>query len=178
MWWEQRQRETKSVLYRQNALVNCMQAVHRCHRMGQKKPVYVYRLVTARSMENKVVMRQMEKERQSQSVVDNSWSKGHFTEEEAKELLAAPDTNKSTYVHTDECADAVLQETLKNPYLAPVVAEVRDHANMLQHEQKEMLSTKEVAAAEEELEKRELKKLVGKTLDKLRAYRAQALATV
>ena len=49
---------------------------------------------------------------------------------------------------------------------------------MLQHEQKEMLSTKEVAAAEEELEKRELKKLVGKTLDKLRAYRAQALATV
>lgn len=53
-----------------------MQAIFRSYRYGQTKPVYVYRLVAAGTMEHKVYGRQLNKEGLSARVIEGHavWS--------------------------------------------------------------------------------------------------------
>jgi SNF2 family DNA or RNA helicase len=48
------------------------EACCRVYRFGQKKPVYIYRLVTTNTIEDKVLARQLQKEVLSAWVIDNN----------------------------------------------------------------------------------------------------------
>jgi transcriptional regulator ATRX len=64
-----------------------LQAIFRAYRFGQKKNVFVYRLVAGQSMEEKIHKRQVIKETLAARVVDAQMPDNHFTEKEHTELL-------------------------------------------------------------------------------------------
>ena len=68
MWW------CSSLL--QNPQVD-LQAQDRCHRIGQTKPVLVYRLVTANTIDQKILERASAKRKLGQMVIHKS-EKLHF----------------------------------------------------------------------------------------------------
>lgn len=63
------------------------QAVHRCYRYGQKKPVYAYRLITENSMEEKVYSRSVNKTNLAASVIDQKDPKRNFSSEEISAIM-------------------------------------------------------------------------------------------
>ena len=69
------------------------QAIDRAHRIGQEKPVFVYRLLTRRTVEEQIVQRQAAKLELAESVVlDRGRAERlRFSEEEIDALLAAPE---------------------------------------------------------------------------------------
>eukprot|EP00796_Vickermania_ingenoplastis_P007412 gene7412-5220_t len=86
---------------------NDAQAMGRVWRDGQKKRVYIYRLLTTGTIEEKVYQRQVSKQGLSANVVDmQEDSKQHFTLEELKSLFAfKPDTLSDTHdlLHCKNC---------------------------------------------------------------------------
>ncbi|XP_034754740.1 lymphoid-specific helicase isoform X2 [Etheostoma cragini] len=81
-----------------------LQAQDRCHRIGQTKPVVVYRLVTANTIDQKILERASAKRKLEQMVIHKNKFKGGKAElnqskscidlEELKELLKARGTEK------------------------------------------------------------------------------------
>jgi superfamily II DNA or RNA helicase len=68
------------------------QAIDRTHRIGQSRPVTVYRLVSAGTIEEKVVALQERKRDLFQRVVDEGGAlSGAITAEDVRDLLALPD---------------------------------------------------------------------------------------
>ena len=65
---------------------NDLQALFRAFRFGQKKPVYVYRLVAAGTMEERIYDRQVLKQSMSQRVVDEQQIVRHFSSRDIAEL--------------------------------------------------------------------------------------------
>ena len=63
------------------------QAVHRCYRYGQKKPVFCYRLLTEGSMEEKVYSRSVNKTNLAASVIDQKDPKRNFSSEEISAIM-------------------------------------------------------------------------------------------
>jgi hypothetical protein len=59
------------------------QALSRCFRLGQQKPVYVYRLVLDNSLESKVYTRQVIKTGLANRVIDDQGSKRHFNAQDS-----------------------------------------------------------------------------------------------
>ncbi len=67
------------------------QAIDRAHRIGQRKPVTVYRLVSAGTIEEKVVALQERKRDLFQRVVDDGGAlSGAITADDVKDLLDLP----------------------------------------------------------------------------------------
>jgi len=63
-----------------------LQAMDRCHRIGQRKPVHVYRLVTPNSVEERMLNRAVEKRKLERLVV----TRGHFYCDATHASLQAP----------------------------------------------------------------------------------------
>eukprot|EP00617_Octactis_speculum_P016520 CAMPEP_0185773610 /NCGR_PEP_ID=MMETSP1174-20130828/74362_1 /TAXON_ID=35687 /ORGANISM="Dictyocha speculum, Strain CCMP1381" /LENGTH=99 /DNA_ID=CAMNT_0028460379 /DNA_START=151 /DNA_END=447 /DNA_ORIENTATION=+ len=63
-----------------------LQALFRCYRLGQTKPVFVYRLVMAKSLEETVYKRQVTKAGLAHRVVDKVSTRRHFKANEIDNL--------------------------------------------------------------------------------------------
>ena len=61
--------------------VHDLQAIFRCYRYGQEKPVYIYRLLAAGTLEEVIYKRQMNKMALAARVVDAHMPLNHFTTE-------------------------------------------------------------------------------------------------
>jgi len=62
------------------------QALARCYRYGQEKPVYVYRFLTEGTGEEKIYSRSVNKQGVSMRVIDGKNFSGSFTEKELANL--------------------------------------------------------------------------------------------
>jgi transcriptional regulator ATRX len=62
------------------------QALYRCYRYGQSKPVFAYRFMTEGSMEEKIYSRSVNKTGVALRVIDGKSIGRHFTERELKDL--------------------------------------------------------------------------------------------
>lgn len=76
-----------------------LQAMHRCYRMGQKKNVFIYRLLSLGTMEEKIYKKQIVKQQLSNRVVDAEMPDNQYTLEETEELLAF---DNDGYAHEDK----------------------------------------------------------------------------
>jgi len=63
------------------------QAADRAHRMGQKNPVQVYRLIAKGTVEEKIMELQKAKSELARGVLDGGFSASSMTEEDWKELF-------------------------------------------------------------------------------------------
>eukprot|EP00592_Proboscia_alata_P007541 CAMPEP_0194363742 /NCGR_PEP_ID=MMETSP0174-20130528/11594_1 /TAXON_ID=216777 /ORGANISM="Proboscia alata, Strain PI-D3" /LENGTH=3050 /DNA_ID=CAMNT_0039137361 /DNA_START=650 /DNA_END=9802 /DNA_ORIENTATION=+ len=75
-----------------------LQALYRCYRYGQKKPVYVYRLLIEGSLEEKIYSRQVNKTGLSHRVIDMKNPEAHFSAAELSNLMQLDD-----WVQCDMC---------------------------------------------------------------------------
>lgn len=64
-----------------------LQAMARIHRDGQKRPCYIYRLLTKGALEEKMFQRQLTKQDLSDTIVDNKASASSFSSEELRDLF-------------------------------------------------------------------------------------------
>mmetsp|Transcript_7282 Transcript_7282/g.9486 ORF Transcript_7282/g.9486 Transcript_7282/m.9486 type:complete len:517 (+) Transcript_7282:1-1551(+) len=76
---------------------NDLQAMFRCYRYGQKKEVFVYRLLAERTMEEKIYTRQVTKAGLSLRVVDDTQVARTFTRDEVDYLTAGMDVEDPDY---------------------------------------------------------------------------------
>jgi hypothetical protein len=74
------------------------QAISRCWRYGQEKPVYAYRLLTEGSMEEKIVANLSKKTGLGARVVDQAYPERSFTRRELTEMRS-----NDTWVQCDAC---------------------------------------------------------------------------
>uniref|UniRef100_A0AAG5D5L1 DNA repair and recombination protein RAD54-like n=1 Tax=Anopheles atroparvus TaxID=41427 RepID=A0AAG5D5L1_ANOAO len=86
---------------------NDLQAMSRVWRDGQRKPVFIYRLLTAFSIEERIFHRQISKTSLSGTVVDQKQklSNLNFSDDELKDLFSFIDPN-----HVDDCLTHSLLE--------------------------------------------------------------------
>ena len=88
---------------------NDAQAMGRVWRDGQKKTVYIYRLLSTGTIEEKIFMRQVSKQGLSTNIVDsNQDSKQHFTLEDLRMLFKYnPTTSSETHdlLKCEQCGD-------------------------------------------------------------------------
>ena len=63
------------------------QAIDRTHRIGQDKPVFVYKLVARNSVEDKILLLQEKKKQMVAEILDDDGVPGHFTASELAGLL-------------------------------------------------------------------------------------------
>lgn len=74
------------------------QAIYRCYRYGQTKPVYAYRFLTDDSMEQKVYSRIVNKTAIAARVIDKKQPQRNFTSRELDDILQI-----DNWVQCDEC---------------------------------------------------------------------------
>ncbi|KFB43941.1 AGAP006945-PA-like protein [Anopheles sinensis] len=86
---------------------NDLQAMSRVWRDGQRKPVFIYRLLTAFSIEERIFHRQISKTSLSGTVVDQKQNLNNlkFSDDELKDLFSFTDPN-----HVDDCLTHSLLE--------------------------------------------------------------------
>jgi len=75
-----------------------LQALYRCYRYGQTKPVFVYRLICEGTMEEKVYRRQINKTSLSKRLVDQNNPARHFTARELDDIA-----EMDLWVQCDSC---------------------------------------------------------------------------
>lgn len=95
-----------------------VQAIFRIYRFGQNKPVYIYRLVSHGTMEQRIYERQIIKQALSRRVVDDQEIVRHFKENEIAELYKfepIPEEEKTPAVPKDRLlADILVAEKSRN----------------------------------------------------------------
>jgi DNA repair and recombination protein RAD54B len=69
----------------------------RIWRDGQKKPVFIYRLLSTATIEERVYQRQISKVMVSKNILDRGSMDELFTREELKDLLSFPETRCLTH---------------------------------------------------------------------------------
>ena len=75
-----------------------LQALYRCYRYGQTKPVFVYRLICEGTMEEKVYRRQINKTSLSKRLIDQNNPARHFTARELEDIA-----EMDLWVQCDKC---------------------------------------------------------------------------
>lgn len=91
------------------------QAMARIWRDGQKKPCYIYRLLTTGTIEEKIFQRQTHKKALSSTVVDmNEDTARHFSASELRELFRLEKTESDTHSHL-KCKRCLNKIQIKNP---------------------------------------------------------------
>ena len=93
-----------------------LQAIFRVYRLGQKKPVFIYRFIAQGTMEEKIYNRQVHKQSLSLRVIDEHQLDRHFKSNELTELYEhKPDSKEETelkdYIPPD---DNLLADILKS----------------------------------------------------------------
>jgi len=135
-----------------------LQATYRAYRYGQKKNLYVYRLIAANSMEEKIYKRQIIKQSLSARVVDAQMPGNHFNEAEHAELMMFNDQDISTSIEKAEevlktgptsTHDNVLWSFVKH-YANEFVCSIEDQGVLLADDEDEHLNEEEQRIAEEE----------------------------
>ena len=64
-----------------------LQAIHRCYRYGQTKQVFVYRMLSEGTMEEKIYARSANKESLASRVIDENNPENHFSNTELENCL-------------------------------------------------------------------------------------------
>jgi len=75
-----------------------LQALHRCYRFGQKKPVFVYRFLTEGAMEETIYARSVNKSALANRIVDQKFPEKHFSQDELDRLM-----DNQSWVQCDLC---------------------------------------------------------------------------
>ncbi|CAF1123246.1 unnamed protein product [Adineta steineri] len=121
-----------------------LQAMFRSYRLGQKKPVYVYRIIGKGTMEEKIYKRQITKQAMSQRVVDAKQLDRHFTYDELAQLYQfEPDIGNDPLdkYDADRIKDKVLRKLMDE--CKDLIVSYREHDSLLIHHDEENLTEEE-----------------------------------
>lgn len=99
-----------------------IQAMSRIYREGQKKNVFIYRLISSGTIEEKIFQRQIVKTSLSKTVVDEKKSKSNFSKEMLKELFVFKEDGCETFQSEEnddfiskiQKVDSIFYKILKN----------------------------------------------------------------
>jgi len=128
-----------------------LQAMFRAYRLGQKKPVYIYRIIGKGTMEEKIYKRQIIKQAMSQRVIDAKQLDRHFTNDELSQLYRfEPDDDNDPLDQYD--ADCVQDKILRNlmDQFSDLIVSYREHDSLLIHRDEENLTEEEQKQAQNE----------------------------
>ncbi|KAK4685820.1 hypothetical protein P7C73_g4319, partial [Tremellales sp. Uapishka_1] len=96
-----------------------LQAMARIHRDGQKKNVYIYRLLTTGTIDEKIYQRQITKTGLSDQMLDNSTSRGEtkdsFTAKELKEIFSLDRYTDGYDLLLCDCEEGKTIEAIETP---------------------------------------------------------------
>ncbi|KAK9685996.1 hypothetical protein K7432_015296 [Basidiobolus ranarum] len=93
------------------------QAIARVYRYGQKKEVYVYRLITADTFEERLFRYNIHKIALFARVVDHRNPRNHFTREEMSQFMKEPRNNQKPHIPERLYNDEILNLCIgRNPY--------------------------------------------------------------
>ena len=142
-----------------------LQAIYRAYRFGQTKNVFVYRLLAAGTMEEKIYKKQINKQAMSARIIDAQMPDNHFTMEEKAELLKfteykSADFEKVKENLTREPQDHVLMKILQS--YQSCLHSIDDQTALLEDKDELKLNEAELKEADEELEKEELNLRAGR----------------
>jgi transcriptional regulator ATRX len=136
-----------------------IQSLFRVYRIGQKKPVFVYRLVTSGTMEETLYKKEIEKESLSRIVVDEEEIDRFFTSDELKNVYKF---NVPQYNATRCEVNFQNEANKKNSFLLDMIQEmpqalvtIKSHESLFEKCEDADLTTEEIMAGREDYEKQE-----------------------
>ncbi|CAF3805428.1 unnamed protein product [Rotaria sp. Silwood1] len=128
-----------------------LQAMFRSYRLGQKKPVYIYRIIGKGTMEEKIYKRQIIKQAMSQRVVDSKQLDRHFTNDELSQLYRFEPDNEDDPLDkydADRVKDKILRKLMDD--FEDLIVSYREHDSLLIHRDEENLTEEEQKQAQHE----------------------------
>lgn len=134
-----------------------IQSIFRVYRIGQNKPVFIYRLVAQGTMEEKVYRRQVQKQGLAQRVLDEQQVGRFFSQGDLKELYMfecedTPEYEENGGKRFKKPKDDVFADLLFQGCWARRISKYHEHDSLLDHIKSEELSQEERAAAWAEYE--------------------------
>ena len=134
--------------------VHDLQAIYRSYRLGQKKDVFVYRLVSCSTIEEKIYKRQISKQALAARVVDNQMPENMFTRKEQADLFKFDDEADAEVmdmvldeVLNNGTKDTVLHAYLSDPHARNMIKYMHDQDTMIADVEDEHLGEEEEADA-------------------------------
>ncbi|CAF1168970.1 unnamed protein product [Adineta ricciae] len=130
-----------------------LQAMFRSYRLGQTKPVFIYRLIVKGTMEEKIYKRQITKQAMFHRVVDAKQLARHFTHDELRKLYQFDfdtDDEPTDQMNTNRIHDELLRQLLQQH--ADTITSYCEHDSFLIHNDNENLTKEEENQAKDEEE--------------------------
>lgn len=120
---------------------NDIQAIYRCLRFGQKKTVYVNRLLAKGTVEPKAYYRQISKLGMASSVVDLQHMSRKVSYDQTNDLFTFDSSWQLISVGSNNTKDPVLNQLIKKNYAA--ISDLKEHDSMLVESVEDQLTTEE-----------------------------------